>query len=383
VRVTLLTADSSGGMGHYARNLASALSAHAVVDVALYARAHEPMPDWSDTNLLRLSLSASRLRYRLLEKFNPRFYRAVAGRFADHGTEIVHVTGGLIGLRSLAAGLKEQGIACVCTVHDPVPHEESATIWGQVYERYSRRYELPAAFEAVDAVHVHSQRHAELMAALFGSAVRAKCYVVHHGAGLTPEIATGSSRPSELDRLWPGKPTLLFFGRVEPYKGVDLLLAGAERLAQSGLQFNLLIAGAGSTPDIALPRDRVNLLRIDRFILDGEIRSLFEASDVVLLPYRDATQSGVVPLAYAFGRPVIATRVGALDEVVKDGETGFLVPTSDPDAIAHAVHRLFSDERVAPRLGRWARDFAEQYLSWSSAAAQHFGRYTQLRSIGG
>jgi glycosyltransferase involved in cell wall biosynthesis len=86
---------------------------------------------------------------------------------------------------------------------------------------------------------------------------------------------------------------------------------------------------------------------LNRYIPNEEVGQLFSAADVVVMPYLDASQSGVVTLASQFGLPGIATRVGGLPEAVLDGETGLIVPPADADALARALVRFFSEEGVS------------------------------------
>ena len=80
--------------------------------------------------------------------------------------------------------------------------------------------------------------------------------------------------------------------------------------------------------------------------------ALFQESSVVVLPYVEATQSGVVPVAYTFAKPVVATGTGALAEAVEHGVTGILVPPRDPQALADAIVRLLRDKSLRERMGR-------------------------------
>ena len=103
-----------------------------------------------------------------------------------------------------------------------------------------------------------------------------------------------------------------------------------------------------------------------RFIPDSEIATYFAACDVVLAPYRIEAQSGVALTAFHFARPVIASRVGGLPEIVRDGVNGYLVPTEDPDALANAVDRFFTEaDRAA--MERAASDAAKEN-SWEDYA---------------
>jgi glycosyltransferase involved in cell wall biosynthesis len=108
-----------------------------------------------------------------------------------------------------------------------------------------------------------------------------------------------------------------------------------------------------------------NVRIIDRFIPDGEVSLYFSAADLVVLPYESATQSAIVPIAYAFERPVLATRVGGLPEAVRDGETGLLVEPRNPTALAEAIIRFYKED-----LGSTFRRhiLTQQRFSWGELA---------------
>jgi glycosyltransferase involved in cell wall biosynthesis len=156
-------------------------------------------------------------------------------------------------------------------------------------------------------------------------------------------------------RAHHGNPDLLLltFGSIRPYKGVDLALDALARV-DSGLSVRLIVAGRswGGMDALRAQAKRLGLNgRVefrDRFIPNEEAALLFSAADASLLPYRSASQSGVVQLSFAYGRPVIATRVGGLPAAVTDGVDGIL-SEPDPDALARAIemmadrHRELSD----------------------------------------
>jgi glycosyltransferase involved in cell wall biosynthesis len=146
----------------------------------------------------------------------------------------------------------------------------------------------------------------------------------------------------------------LFFGYVRHYKGLDLLLAAWPRV-RAHRPVTLVVAGEfyeDAAPYRARARaaggdDAVRLL--DHYLPDEEVEAVFKAADVVVLPYRSATQSGVTHVAYALGVPVILTDVGGLGETVRGEETGLVVPPESPEALAEAVLRFFTDG-LAPKL---------------------------------
>ena len=149
--------------------------------------------------------------------------------------------------------------------------------------------------------------------------------------------------------LDPNDEILLFFGFIRRYKGLDLLLQAMPLIHQRRPRARLLVAGEfyeDEKPYRALVRENAigNLVRISAdYMPNDQVALWFSAADAVVLPYRHATQSGIIPVAYHMGRAVISTTVGGLKEVVEEGRTGLLVPPEDPQALAGAVIRFFED----------------------------------------
>lgn len=138
----------------------------------------------------------------------------------------------------------------------------------------------------------------------------------------------------------------LFFGHVRPFKGLDIAL---QAVAKSEGVWTLFVAGEVWWNDEETYRESIATLGIAdrvtldfRFIPDDEIAAVFAASDVVVAPYRREAQSGVALAAFHFRRPVIATSVGGLPEIIEEGVNGFLVPPEDPTALAAALDHFFS-----------------------------------------
>jgi glycosyltransferase involved in cell wall biosynthesis len=164
-----------------------------------------------------------------------------------------------------------------------------------------------------------------------------------------------------------GKKVLLFFGFVRPYKGVDYLIRAMPHvLAQ--IEAHLLIVGEFWTPesryralieDLGLT-DSVTI--VNRYVPNEEVPTYFAGADLVVLPYLEATQSAVIPIAYGFEKPVVTTTVGGLTEAVSDGETGLLVPPGDSEALAEAIIRYFREDLKA-HLSANIRDQRERF-SW-------------------
>ena len=146
---------------------------------------------------------------------------------------------------------------------------------------------------------------------------------------------------------------LLFFGFVREYKGLKHLIAALPEITQRLPGAHLLIVGDFGKDkqeylDLIAQNKVEQFLSIyDGYIPDQEVEQYFAASDLVVLPYESATQSGIVQIAYGFERPVVATNVGGLPDVVLHEKTGYLVPPKDSKALADAVVRFFEEQKAA------------------------------------
>ena len=162
-----------------------------------------------------------------------------------------------------------------------------------------------------------------------------------------------------------GRDIALFFGHVRPFKGLDIALRAWGEVKTNAV---LLVAGQLWWGEPSQLEQTVNdRVKLDlRFIPDAEIATYFAASDVVLAPYRIEAQSGVALTAFHFARPVIATAVGGLPEII-DGENGILIPPEDPHALAAAVDEFFTTRDRAAMEAAAARSAAR--YSWPEYAA--------------
>jgi glycosyltransferase involved in cell wall biosynthesis len=161
---------------------------------------------------------------------------------------------------------------------------------------------------------------------------------------------------------------LLFFGYIRGYKGLDVLL-DAVHLMDAALDFQLVVAGEFYDDRSAYDRQIQQLGIGGRVVLFPEyapterVRDFFSAADVVVLPYRSATQSGIAQIAYNFDVPVIATDVGGLAEIVQEGKTGYVVPPNDARALAAALTRILGEDIPRDFLPHIVRE--KQKYSWA------------------
>ena len=179
----------------------------------------------------------------------------------------------------------------------------------------------------------------------------------------------------------PEQKQILFFGRIEPYKGIGILLEAVRPLLDANPEWSLHIAGGGDVMPYQEQLSHPQIRLTNRFISDEEVAEFMEQASIVALPYLSASQSGVIPTAFAFGKPVVATQVGGIPDMVHDGETGLLIPPNDPAALQKALSGLMQDPELRSKLGSAGKEFASSELSWESIAEKHVSFYEQfLRS---
>ncbi len=141
---------------------------------------------------------------------------------------------------------------------------------------------------------------------------------------------------------------LLFFGYVRKYKGLDILIEAFPKILSQHPNARLLIVGEFYDD----PKEYLELIKklkiekqvkvINQFVPNEDVAKYYQVSDVVILPYRSATQSGILNVAYGFYKPVIVTDVGGLAEFVDEGKTGFVVKPNSPDAITEGVNKFLA-----------------------------------------
>ncbi len=163
--------------------------------------------------------------------------------------------------------------------------------------------------------------------------------------------------------------SLLFFGRIVAYKGLDVLLRALKLLADRGLRLQLVIAGSGDLAPYAGLLEQLSCVTLhNRWLTEEEIGQFLAASDVAVLPYIEASQSGVAASAYAAGRPVVVTPVGGLVEQVISGKTGLIAREATANALADAIALFVEDPHLLDTCAAGALAYAETTLSWRHGA---------------
>jgi glycosyltransferase involved in cell wall biosynthesis len=173
---------------------------------------------------------------------------------------------------------------------------------------------------------------------------------------------------------------VLFFGRIHRYKGLDCLIQAEPLITQKIPDARIVIAGTGEDfgryEEMMADRDVFEIYNYRIPYEEGA--RLFQQASVVALPYIEASQSGVIPTAYGFKRPVVVTDTGSLPEIVDDGETGYVVPPRDPEALAGAIVRLLEDPAACRRMGERGYMKLKTDMAWPTIVRSILPVYRDL-----
>lgn len=202
----------------------------------------------------------------------------------------------------------------VFSIHDVVPHSGSS---GSILERiklWIKARIRKKALIASDKILLYSQSSKQIFGTLYPQCAKKSIYI-KLGAHLVTE------KESKLPEIH-NSDFILFFGRIDGYKGADFLVKEfAEHFADTDM--HLVLAGK-PLPGFELPpvTSCPNIHIVQRHIMDEEMNWLFQNCSCVVLPYRDASQSGIIPIAYHYGKPVLVSNLPGLTEYVISGQTG-------------------------------------------------------------
>ncbi|MCA1365241.1 glycosyltransferase [Bradyrhizobium sp. IC3069] len=262
--------------------------------------------------------------------------------------------------------LRPLGIPLVLTVHDAIPHSEGGS--GTSPREDAWRGRMRAAASIVTT-------HGESCIADFHRAspdFKGETVSSMHGVLMVP--------PAKSSFTEPESGRILFFGRMWAYKGLDVFIDAIDMLAQRGVAHEAIVAGRG--PEMTRLGARMEAMptvkTINAYISPADTGRLFQSATVVALPYKDASQSGVLASAYGNARPVVASATGGIPDVVTDGVNGLLVPPGDATALADALERVLTSNSLATTLADGARQTAAGPLNWDHIAERLLGSYHRL-----
>lgn len=248
-------------------------------------------------------------------------------------------------------------------------------------DTWLNRFTLRIQYRLADHIFVHTQKMKDELLADFGVAGESVTVIRHPINDAFPDSELTPSEAKSRLGLEDRNKTILCFGRIKPYKGIEYLLNAFQTLTAGDGQYRLLIAGEvqkgnekyleSLTQAMATEMERGQVILKTQFIPDEEIEVYFKAADVIVLPYKDIFQSGVLFLGYSFGLPAIVTDVGSFREELVVGETGYLCRPEDPTDLTRTIERFFASD-LYRNLGtkrQEIKNYAEAHHSWSAAAS--------------
>lgn len=367
--------DPSAYTPPYDHALCSALGARgAQVDLITSRFAYGPVADPDGyvrrEQFYRAASGAPGGRMRLASKLLQHVPDMLRYRRAAEAADVVHfqwlavqhLDGRLLPARHSRAGKRRP---LVLTAHDVLPREPRP---GQLAAQ--RRL-----YDRFDAIVVHSHHGRARLVEELGTSPE-RVHVIPHG--VFTHLAAGQPEQPPASLPDTDGPVVLCFGLMRPYKGIDVLLRAWRGI--SGAE--LWIAG--------MPRMDISALRamagpnvrfMPRFIGDRELPAYFERADLVVLPYLQADQSGVLFTALAFGKPLLLSDVGGFPELADTGAAR-IVPTGDAGALQDALEALLQDEQALAAMGASAELAATGRYSWDAVAQAHLGLYERLLEEG-
>jgi starch synthase len=328
----------SFAFGEYCVRLASAIAQGHDTSVRLFLPSHEAEP------YLHLLSNSVELRLfdmpRLREAFKQvQTVTHLVRQIKDFNPDVIHVECGHLWFNLALPLLGDRPL--VLTVQDAVIHvgdADSGKTPQWVWDR--------ACYRAQERI-VYASQIKELLL----QRLRIPESTVH----VVPHMLIGDDTAGE--GINEEESQILFFGRIWEYKGLEYLIRAEPLITARIPGAKFVIAGTGDDFD----HYRRMMVHPERFIVHNEWVSdekraeLFRRASVVALPYIEASQSGVVHMAYRFGKPVVATTVGGLPEVVDQGRTGYLVPPRDANAVAEAIVLLLQNNDLRRQFGENGR----------------------------
>lgn len=256
------------------------------------------------------------------------------------------------------------------------------------------RLTLKAQYQLCDHIFVHTEQMKSELVTEFDGCASAITVIPYGINNALPNTKLTSREAKERLGIGQEERVLLFFGRIVPYKGLEYLVDAFQKLLAKCNSYRLIIAGRPDNDTkeyykaihgkIVKEGNRERVLLKIEYVPDGEAEIYFKAADVLVLPYRQIYQSGVLFLAYSFGLPVVASEVGGLPNEIIEGETGFICKPENSDHLADAIERYFKSDMYGnlDSRRRKLREYAWQRYSWEVVGKITVDIYGKLYSSG-
>ena len=256
-------------------------------------------------------------------------------------------------------------------------------------DSWLNRISLKVQYTLSDHIFVHTDGMKNEMISEFGI-LQEKISVIPFGINNTvPNTSLSNLEAKRQLGISRGDRSLLFFGNIAPYKGLDYLIAAFAELLKKDRSYRLFIVGKPKGQQSYWNEIRQTIVNSDigdrviekiEYIPDEETELYFKAADVLILPYAHVFQSGVLFLGYSFGLPAIAADVGSLKSEIVEGKTGLMFKAQDPSDLANKIEEYFRSElfRYLETTRFQIKEYANERYSWSKVAAITKSVYSNL-----
>lgn len=361
MKILLVSLYGRGGMTHYASQIANALSSEN--EVTILAPTHIEQKYFNKDVNLKLIKAPYSLVKSIFQSFNVLELISVINYIKDYKPDVIHFVNEHPWNNVIIFEFKNQH-RMVLTCHDPNPHP------GERNSLILKLFKLStlSQLKKVHRIIVHGNSMIEELRKQ--NICSEKIDVIPHGD--YQFFSNYSLHNSDNDN------SILFFGRIKLYKGIEYLIQAEQLISQVLTEYKIVIAGEGDLSKYSKYIEHNERFEIiNRYIEDSEVPHFFTKCKVVVLPYIEASQSGIIPIAYAFKKPVIVTRVGSVPEVVDDGITGYVVPPKDPNSLAEAIIKILSNENLRKKMGENAYKKMNEELSWDMIAEKTIKVYEE------
>lgn len=267
--------------------------------------------------------------------------------------KLVHFINGPVS-EKISKKLSALGIAPLGTVHDLHPHEAKKALHKILRHKILSKRTL-AAINYDKNLATNSKVQFDELKTLYP---QKNLFLYDFPSLISPEVEKGHDVPSELKDL--KEQYILFFGRIEEYKGIELLYQAFIEDDEINSKLHLVVAGGGTIP-FQRRDDERNVVFINRYIKDSEVRYLYEHAACVVYPYISATQSGVLSLAYYFNTPVLASDVPFFRGIIEPSKAGFLFKAGDVEDLKTKLNNLLQSDTTILKNAE-SKYYAEHYL---------------------
>lgn len=275
--------------------------------------------------------------------------------------------------KRIAVKLSNIGIKTLGTVHDLHPHEAKKAPHKMLRHRIlSKRTLASIAYDTNLATNSPSQF--EELKKLYPNK---KIFFYDFPSLISPEVKSGKDIPQELSKVQ--RPYVLFFGRIEEYKGIDLLYKAFTESKEIRSKYVLVIAGSGTIPFEHSNEAENNVLFINRYIKDTEVRYLYEHASCVVYPYISATQSGVLSVAYYFGTPVLASDVPFFKGIIEPSNAGMLFKTGDVEDLKMELNNILLTD--TENMKQREHQYYEEHYKGETIRLQLLDIYNQIEAL--